>query len=340
MKTKHEFFIKDSRNLDNLETSVDLVVTSPPYPMIEMWDEIFSDMNKDIKNRIRNNNAWDCFELMHKELDKVWYSIDRLMNKNGIICINIGDATRKMGDNFNLFPNHARILETFIDLNYSVLPCILWRKPTNKASKYMGSGMIPPNAYVTLEHEYILILRKGGTRKITGDSKNMRYESSYFWEERNKWFSDFWTDITGESQKIDDLNRDVMASYPFEIPYRLINMYSIQNDTVLDPFVGTGTTSLAALCSARNSIGIDLEEDFIDYSINRLKQNGKSKTNNIKEKRINNHEEFIDNTSKSLNYTSDNYNFDVMTKQEKNMYIPEVSDIKLKQDYIESNYII
>lgn len=235
--------------------------------MIDMWDDIFAEMNSDIKSELDNDNGWESFELMHKELDKVWDGVDEVLTSSGTACINIGDATRKIGENFNIYPNHARIINKFQDLGYDVLPCVLWRKPTNKASKFMGSGMMPGNAYVTLEHEYILIVRKDGTRKFNKNRKEQRYTSAYFWEERNHWFSDLWEDVKRESQFTISQSRDVAASYPLEIPYRLIQMYSIQEDTVLDPFLGTGTTSIDAASSGRNSIGVDIDDSFIKTSI-------------------------------------------------------------------------
>ena len=103
--------------------------------------------------------------------------------------------------------------------------------------------MYPGGAYVTLEHEYILILRKNGKRKFTTQpEKQNRRESAYFWEERNIWFSDIW-DLKGIRQDIQQKDiRTRSAAFPFELAYRLINMYSVFGDTILDPFLGTGTT--------------------------------------------------------------------------------------------------
>ena len=112
----------------------------------------------------------------------------------------------------------------------------MWRKATNAPNKFMGSGMLPCGAYVTLEHEWILIFRKGGKRVYkTAEAKESRRDSSFFWEERNVWFSDVW-EIKGVKQNINKApSRERNASYPLEIPYRLINMYSQKGDVVLDP---------------------------------------------------------------------------------------------------------
>lgn len=323
--TEHSFYVGDSRSIDSIDNNeVDLVVTSPPYPMIEMWDEVFSEMNGDIESALEHKKGYEAFEMMHKELDKVWNELDRVTTEDATICINIGDATRKV-DNFHLFHNHARIIEKFADMGYGTLPSIIWRKPTNKANKFMGSGMTPPNAYVTLEHEYVLVFRKGGTRQISENKRNTRYESAYFWEERNKWFSDTWTNILGDSQEIDKNTRDRAASYPMEIPHRIINMYSIHQDTVLDPFVGTGTTSLAAAINGRNSIGLDIKEEFVKTSKTRIKESAIQKSKEYKQNRIKQHKEFMKSSDKTANYEAENYSFGVITKQEKHIQIPEIS---------------
>ncbi len=111
-----------------------------------------------------------AFELMHKELDKVWKEVYRFSRSGGIACINIGDATRKVNSSFKLYPNHARILQHCTNLGFHILPAILWRKQANAPNKFMGSGMLPVGAHVTLEHEHILILRK--------DDKKWLYQHS------------------------------------------------------------------------------------------------------------------------------------------------------------------
>lgn len=138
-----------------------------------------------------------------------------------------------------------------------VLPDIHWHKPTNAPNKFMGSGMYPPCAYVTYEHEYILVFRKGGNRKFTNAEKSIRHNSAYFWEERNIWFSDLW-EIKGTTQKLKKgTSRARSAAFPFELAYRLVNMYSMKYDLVYDPFSGTGTVTKAAIASERNIVDIN-----------------------------------------------------------------------------------
>ena len=244
---RHIIYFDTSQRMNQLkDKSVDLVVTSPPYPMIEMWDEMFFNQNPDIKKSYENNNSRGMFELMHKELDKVWSECWRVLKDGSFLCINIGDATRTINGEFSLYNNHSIIVNVCEELGFTNRPNIIWKKVSNSPNKFMGSGMLPCGAYVTLEHEWILIFRKGGKRNYTNeDEKKIRKESSYFWEERNTWFSDTW-DIKGVKQVITDTpTRNRNASYPIELPYRLINMYSQKGDVVLDPFVGLGTTPIA-----------------------------------------------------------------------------------------------
>jgi site-specific DNA-methyltransferase (cytosine-N4-specific) len=332
METKHKIIFSNSSNMEKIHSkSVNLVVTSPPYPMIEMWDELFSSFNLDIKDALKRNDRMKAYSLMNKELDKVWKEVDRVMADGGIVCINIGDATRKIGDNFQLYANHAHIIRLFEEMNYQVLPMILWRKQSNKPNKFMGSGMLPPNAYVTLEHEYILIFRKSGMRKFNDSERIIRQNSAYFWEERNLWFSDIWHDLKGTSQKLNHKKlRERSAAYPFELAYRLINMYSVQGDTVLDPFLGTGTTTIAAMCSARNSVGFELDMNFketIELRIDEVE----SICNELILDRLKNHIDFIKNReleNKIVKHESQHYGFKVITNQEKNILLPLLKKIE------------
>ena len=242
--TTQQIIIGNSNNLNTIPaSSVQLIVTSPPYPMIEMWDDDFCQQDPSIKLALDAGDSSTAYNKMHNILNETWKECDRVLTDNGFICINIGDATRTINNKFQLYPNHAQIISFFQSKGYSVLPDIHWRKPSNSPNKFMGSGMYPAGAYVTYEHEYILIFRKGEKRTFTGKGKDKRQKSAYFWEERNIWFSDLW-DVKGTSQKISKSNstRNRNASYPFEIPYRLINMYSAEDDTILDPFAGMGTT--------------------------------------------------------------------------------------------------
>jgi DNA modification methylase len=306
----------DMSNIASL--SVDLVVTSPPYPMIKMWDDMFISYDKTIRGDILSGDGKMAFEKMHTILDIVWSEVDRVLKPGGICCINIGDATRNIRDCFSLYPSHSRIINYFYHHNFYSLPEVLWYKPTNSPTKYMGSGMLPVGAYITLEHEYILIFKKGNSKREfkTELEKNNRMKSAIFWEERNTWFSNIWT-ILGAKQKIskDGNHRERSAAYPFEIPYRLINMFSVKGDTVLDPFLGLGTTTLAAMVSNRNSIGFEIVkelEKIIEKRISNVIDFGNEYILN----RLRAHEDFILKLKKPTKYLNKYYKIPVISRQE------------------------
>jgi len=339
MKTTHKIIFENAAKLNSVESdSIDLMVTSPPYPMIEMWDEIFSSQSSQIKDALENNDGRQAFELMHKILDEVWVEAYRVLKNGGIACINIGDATRTIDNNFQIYLNHTRIANFCLELGFNALPAILWRKQTNAPNKFMGSGMLPAGAYVTLEHEYILIFRKGTKREFKRqDDKKKRQESAYFWEERNVWFSDLW-DLKGTSQKLSNKNtRERSAAYPFELAYRLINMYSAKDDTVLDPFLGTGTTTLAAIASQRNSIGIEIDKNMKEVIDSNIK-GSLDFLNSYIENRFNRHIQFI-NEKHDLKHVNSFYNFPVTTSQEKNIILPWVLGIReVSRDLYEAEH--
>ncbi len=349
METEHKVYFKNSTDMGEIEAnSIDLIITSPPYPMIEMWDQLFSSLNKEIKQTLQEENSKQAFNLMHQELRKVWREVVRVLKPGGIVCINIGDATRKIGECFQLFPNHIKVSSYFHENDFVELPCILWRKPTNSPNKFLGSGMIPPNAYVSLEHEYILIFRKGiEKRKFTPKSEK-RYNSAFFWEERNKWFSDIWQDIKGTSQIINKTNynqnqiRERSGAYPLELAYRLINMFSLYEDLILDPFWGTGTTSLASMITARNSIGYEINPEFMEIFKKNLK-NIIQLNDEFNKDRLNQHVSNMKNykkLNKEIKYRSVYYKFPVITNQERKILLYKITKCRaVKNKFILNHQI-
>lgn len=344
MKTTHKIFYKNSEKMKELsDESIDFIVTSPPYPMIKMWDSVFEKENPQIKKEIKQENGEKAFELMHKELDKVWKECFRVLKNGGIACINIGDATRTMKEVFQIYPNHMRILNYCLSLGFHALPEILWVKETNKPDKFMGSGMLPVGAYVTLEHEHILILRKNGKRKfLKNEDKENRQRSAFFWEERNIWFSDKWKDINGVFQKLNDSKlRERSGAYPPELTHRLISMFSVQGDLVLDPFLGTGTTSLSAIACDRNSVGYEIDKNFKNHIEKKLMQS-KNYANDVINLRLKKHKNFVlkkEAEKGKLKYYNKNYKFPVMTRQEVNLFFPRIQEVKkISADLFEAEY--
>ncbi len=205
----YRVIIGDSRKMQELaNNSVNLVVTSPPYPMVGIWDDFF-----------REESA-ESYDEMHSYLSQTWKEVKRVLAPGGLACINIGDATRTKDGMFHLYPNHSRVIETFEHLGLVTLPYILWKKPTTKP----------------------------------------RYKGKFTKKERDEWFSQVWS-VKGTRQTHGKLERRV-AAFPEEIPRRLIRMFSIEDDLVLDPFLGSGTTLKAAMDLSRRFIGYEKLQDF------------------------------------------------------------------------------
>ena len=172
---------------------------------------------------------------------------------------------------------------------------------------------------------------RNGSRRRFQPGADRRYEAAYFWEERNRWFSDIW-EIQGERQALTegaDHLRERSGAFPFEIPYRLILMYSVYGDTVLDPFWGTGTTTLAALAAGRNSVGYELDPAFADGFDDRI---GEIEwvSEHVGRKRLEAHREFVSerqHNGNTIEYDATHYEFPVMTKQERNIRLYRVTDV-------------
>lgn len=333
MKTKHRIFFQNAKKMKAVDSkSIDLVVTSPPYPMIQMWDELFAKINPKTRAALKANEGQAAFELMHQDLDCVWDEVVRVLKNGGFACINIGDAVRTINEHFMLYPNHARILSALQQRGLSPLPAVIWRKQTNAPNKFMGSGVLPAGAYVTLEHEYILILRKGGKREFgTADERLHRQQSALFWEERNHWFSDVWMDLKGSRQNLTDKAvRKRSAAFPFEVPYRLINMYSVKGDTVLDPFLGIGTTTLAAMAACRNSIGYEIDKNFLDIIEAQFGSIVDFSNQQIHD-RLNRHKAFVKDRIQAkgpLKHTNSPHRFPVVMNQEKNLKLDFLKSVE------------
>jgi modification methylase len=232
----------DARRLEGIpDASVHLVVTSPPYPMIPQWDQLF------VRQGARDHEA------MLSTLEAAWRACFRVLVPGGILAVNVGDALRTIDGEFRLWPNHAATMLSAERVGFRSLPYILWKKPTNRPNAFLGSGFEPPNAYVTLDCEFILLFRKGRLRRLPPHDPARR-ASRYSRSERDRWFSQLWTDVRGARQ---DAGGRRTAAFPLEIPMRLVRMFSLVGETVLDPFAGTGTTLEAAAACGRNAIGVE-----------------------------------------------------------------------------------
>jgi len=260
--------------------SVQLMVTSPPYPMIKMWDNVFASGDPKIaklwqklEDDGQDGTVRQIYDAMHDYLSQVWGETYRVLVDGGIVCINIGDATRRLNGKFQLFPNHSRIIEVCEKIGFTTLPYILWKKPTTKPKykgkgAFLGSGFLPPNAYVTLDCEFILLFRKGNLRKFPVHDPD-RYGSAFTKSQRDEWFSQIWA-LKGTKQTSSELERRT-AAYPEEIAERLIKMFSIKGDTVLDPFLGSGTTAKIAMQNERSSVGYETDQNLLPTLTKRIK---------------------------------------------------------------------
>ncbi len=225
------------------DASIHLVVTSPPYPMIPQWDELFARLGA------------TTYDAMHTVLEAVWAECVRVLVPGGLLAVNIGDALRSSDGAFALWPNHAEVLVRGRRLGLTPLPYLLWKKPMNRPNAYLGSGFLPPNAYVTLDCEYILLFRKGRIRRLPPHDA-ARARSRFSRAERDRWFSQLWGDVRAERQGPEGRRT---AAFPAEIPRRLIRMFSVEGETVLDPFAGTGTTLWAAAALGRDAVGFEID---------------------------------------------------------------------------------
>ncbi len=331
MQTRHRVLLGSAACIDLAAESVNLVVTSPPYPMIEMWDQSFSDQDGGIARHLERGDGPAAFEAMHRVLDEAWGECYRVLRPGGFACINIGDATRSIAEQFRLYTNHARIVVACEALGFQSLPAVIWRKQTNAPNKFMGSGMLPSGAYVTLEHEYILVLRKGGKRIFAPADRERRSRSAFFWEERNTWFSDLW-DFKGVQQRLGSNEaRARSGAFPFELAFRLISMYSTQGDLVLDPFLGTGTTTSAAVACARDSVGVETDAGLLPL-IEATIEAGATLGHERQLARLRAHDEFVRRyeaeKGRTPGHTSTTYGFPVVTRQEVDLVFPRVTAVR------------
>lgn len=257
-KTRHELLLSDARNLSGLpDGSVHLVVTSPPYWTLKEYAGASGQLG-----------AIDDYEAFLDELDKVWAECARVLAPGGRICCVVGDVclSRKKSGRHFVMPLHADIQVRTRAMKLDVLTPILWHKIANGVTEAEGNGAgfygkpYQPNAIVKNDIEYILFMRKGGEyRKVDPLQKALSMLTK---GEMQSWWRSIWTDLRGASTR-----NGHPAPYPSALAERLIRMFSFAGDTVLDPFAGTGSTSVAAISAGRNSISIDIEPSY--YAIAR-----------------------------------------------------------------------
>lgn len=257
--TTHRLIQGDNRSLSFLpDGSVHLVITSPPYWSLKRYNENPAQMGHIVD-----------YEKFLAELTKVWKEAYRVLVPGGrLVCV-VGDVclSRKVHGRHLVMPLHADIAVICRRLGFDNLNPIIWHKisnatfEANNGTKFLGKPY-EPNAIVKNDIEFILMQRKpGGYRKPTEEQRKLSMIAK---DDFSQWFRQFWT-ITGAS------TRNHPAPFPYELACRLVKMFSFWGDTVLDPFCGTGTTMLAAMKCGRNSIGIEIDEEYCRKALDRLK---------------------------------------------------------------------
>lgn len=261
--TVHRSVLGDARKLEGLKpNTVHLVVTSPPYWTLKEYRDSEGQMGH-----------FEDYEYFLKELDKVWKRCFNALVPGGrLICV-VGDvclSRRKNNGRHTVVPLHASIQEHCRHIGYDNLAPIIWNKIANVVHEVdNGSGGFlgkpyEPNAVIKNDIEFILMERKpGGYRS---PNKAARLLSIISDENHKQWFQQIWSGLTGASTK------QHPAPYPIALADRLIRMFSFVGDTVLDPFSGTGTTTIAAAACGRNSIGYEIDDHYIALARRRISE--------------------------------------------------------------------
>jgi DNA modification methylase len=256
----HVIHCGDARQLDWVaDGSVHLVLTSPPY-----WTL------KEYPHHPGQLGLVADYDRFHDELDKVWGHCFRVLVPGGrLVCV-VGDVclSRRRHGRHMVMPMHADIVVRARKIGFDNLSPIFWYKIANanyeveNGSSFLGKPY-EPNAIIKNDVEFILMLRKpGGYRQPTEEQRNA---SRLTKEEHQEWFQQVWN-LGGESTRYHP------APFPEQLAYRLVRMFSFVGDTVLDPFMGTGTTLLASARCSRNSIGVEIEPAYVKMAKERLER--------------------------------------------------------------------
>jgi len=284
MKTNHKIIIGDSRNMTKLrDKSVHLVITSPPYWQLKDYgsiDQIGFD---------------DSYEDYINNLNLVWKECFRTLNDGCRLCINIGDqfARSVYYGRYKIIPIRTEIIKFCETIGFDYMGAIIWQKATTMnttgGATIMGSFPYPRNGIIKLDYEFILIFKKLGVSPFV--SKEIKEESKMSKDEWNQYFNGHWNFNGAKQDKH-------LAMFPEELPKRLIKMFSFVGDTVLDPFLGSGTTMLVAKNLNRNSVGFEINNNYLPTIKEKI---GATKDDLFKNVAF----EFIDQKQHNINYAKD-----------------------------------
>jgi DNA modification methylase len=260
--TSHSIYRGDARDMSGLEPqSVHLILTSPPYWTLKEY--------RDSEGQLGHVEDYDQFL---QELDKVWKQCFQALVPGGrLICV-VGDvclSRRENGGRHTVVPLHSSIQEHCRKLGFDNLAPIIWHKISNAAYEVEGGSTFlgkpyEPNSVIKNDIEFILMERKPGGYRTPDISTKVLSVISV--ENHKKWFQQIWSGVTGASTK------QHPAPYPLELAERLVRMFSFVGDTVLDPFMGTGTTTVAAAKWGRNSIGFEIDPHYYKMAQKRISE--------------------------------------------------------------------
>jgi DNA modification methylase len=267
--TTHRLIEGDARDLSFIaDESIHLVVTSPPYWILKRYRE-----HPDQLGHIEG------YEQFLEELSRVWKHCYRIIVPGGrLVCV-VGDVclSRRRFGRHRVVPLHSDIAVACRKIGFDNLNPIIWYKIA-KASYEVENGTrfygkpYEPNAIIKNDIEFILMQRKpGGYRRPTTEQRELSRISK---KEYSEWFRQMWN-IPGAS------SRTHPATFPLELAYRLVRMFSFHGDTVVDPFCGSGTTMLAAMRAGRNSIGVEIDPEYCRHALGRLEREGRTLFNEV-----------------------------------------------------------
>ncbi|MDC8000989.1 DNA methyltransferase [Aequorivita todarodis] len=259
MDTTHKIINGDSRDMSLLKDgAVQLAITSPPYWQLKDYG---------IQNQIGYHQSYEDYI---NNLNLVWKECYRVLENGCKLCINIGDqfARAVYYGRYKVIPIRTEIIKFCESIGFDYMGAIIWQKQTTTnttgGASLMGSYPNPRNGILSIDYEFILLFKKLGTPKKI--DKKTKEESKMTKEEWKEYFSGHWN-FGGARQD------GHIAMFPEELPKRLIKMFSFKNETILDPFLGSGTTSLAAKNLGRNSVGFEINKDFIPFATEKLQKN-------------------------------------------------------------------
>ncbi len=259
MKTKHKIVNGDSRQMNHIsDKSVHLVITSPPYWQLKDYGT---------ENQIGYHENYETYI---NNLNFVWKECYRVLDNGCRMCVNIGDqfARAVYYGRYKVIPIRTEIIKFCESIGFDYMGAIIWQKKTTTnttgGASLMGSFPTPRNGILSIDYEFILIFKKLGTSSKV--SKAIKDQSKLTTDEWKEYFSGHWN-FGGAKQD------GHIAMFPEELPKRLIKMFAFKGETVLDPFMGSGTTSLAARNLERNSVGYEINAEFIEIAKQKLNIN-------------------------------------------------------------------